>query len=64
MGAHYARHPCAPTPTGPSSGSSRVIRGGAWLGTAGGARSAIRGGNRPTFRNDAIGFRAARAVTP
>ena len=44
-------------PTGPASGSSRVLRGGSW--SHGGAilRSARRHGNTPSHRTSHIGFR-------
>lgn len=44
-------------PTGPSSGSSRVIRGGSWLSGPSAVRSADRGRNTPDYRDDYIGFR-------
>jgi formylglycine-generating enzyme required for sulfatase activity len=44
-------------PVGPTSGSSRVLRGGCWYGTARYCRSAIRDGSAPTIRNGIIGFR-------
>jgi formylglycine-generating enzyme required for sulfatase activity len=47
-------------PAGASSGSSRVRRGGGWLGSAGSVRSANRGYYDPDDRNDDIGFRLAR----
>ncbi|MGI9465662.1 MAG: formylglycine-generating enzyme family protein [Rubripirellula sp.] len=37
-------------PTGPASGSDRVIRGGGWNGTAEICRSASRGGDSPSIR--------------
>jgi len=51
---------CAQTdPTGPSSGSLRVLRGGSWSINAGGCRVFSRGGNYPGFCNDYYGFRLA-----
>ena len=47
-------------PSGPSSGSFRVIRGGSWFGLAGLCRSASRYSDDPGPRNDLIGFRLAR----
>ena len=44
-------------PTGPSSGSSRVVRGGDWLNNAEGCRSAYRSGDGPAYRWDSSGFR-------
>ncbi|MBI4402050.1 MAG: formylglycine-generating enzyme family protein [Nitrospirae bacterium] len=48
-------------PTGPSSGSYRVIRGGSWRVFADHVRSANRGTRAsPTYRGRAIGFRCAQ----
>ncbi|MBI9104603.1 MAG: SUMF1/EgtB/PvdO family nonheme iron enzyme [Spirochaetales bacterium] len=46
-------------PTGPSSGSTRVLRGGGWLDSASFCRVAGRGGNFPGAEHDGIGFRPA-----
>jgi uncharacterized repeat protein (TIGR02543 family) len=46
-------------PTGPSSGSDRVVRGGSWDSVAGFCRVSDRGGNAPGNRNDDLGFRLA-----
>ena len=46
-------------PTGPSTGSYRVIRGGCWLDLAGCCRSAIRYRLEPGDRNGGLGFRLA-----
>ena len=46
-------------PTGPSSGSGRVGRGGSWSSGAGGCRSALRRGSRPDARSSVLGFRLA-----
>jgi len=48
-------------PTGPSSGSYRVNRGGSWSHGAGSCRSADRGGLEPGRRGDDLGFRLSRA---
>lgn len=46
-------------PTGPSSGSSRVLRGGGWFDVARACRSSLRGFNSPSLRNSHNGFRLA-----
>ena len=46
-------------PTGPSSGSNRVIRGGGWGNGAWNCRSADRDWYVPGFRDDNLGFRLA-----
>jgi formylglycine-generating enzyme len=48
-------------PTGPSSGSVRVLRGGSWRLNAGLCRSANRIRNPPTIRLDRIGLRVVVA---
>jgi len=47
-------------PTGPSSGSRRVIRGGCWLNNARDCRSALRRSGAPDVRGHDLGFRLAR----
>ena len=44
-------------PTGPSSGSYRVFRGGSWNFSAHACRSAYRLSNVPSLRGNAMGFR-------
>jgi len=44
-------------PTGPTTGSDRVNRGGGWLSNAWGCRSADRSGNAPSNRLSILGFR-------
>jgi formylglycine-generating enzyme required for sulfatase activity len=46
-------------PSGPSSGSNRVSRGGSWINGAGRTRSAERRGGDPGGRFDFLGFRPA-----
>jgi formylglycine-generating enzyme required for sulfatase activity len=49
-------------PTGPSTGSIRVFRGGSWYdGGAQGCRSAVRNGGSPGSRYGNLGFRLLRA---
>jgi formylglycine-generating enzyme required for sulfatase activity len=52
----------APTvnPTGPSAGSLRIVRGGAWGSNANFCRSSKRYAVSPTLKNGSIGFRVAR----
>ena len=47
-------------PTGPESGSARVVRGGSWGGGAGRCRSAVRDWRDPGNRSRNLGFRLAR----
>ncbi len=49
-------------PSGPESGSARVIRGGCWLDGADYCRSASRGWIDPASRAGNVGFRLARKV--
>jgi formylglycine-generating enzyme required for sulfatase activity/predicted Ser/Thr protein kinase len=46
-------------PTGASTGSSRVLRGGGWYYAAAGCRSAYRRGSGPSDRDNDLGFRLA-----
>ena len=48
-------------PTGPSSGSNRVIRGGSWYYDARNARAANRDWNDPGIRGENLGFRLVRS---
>ena len=49
-------------PTGPESGSYRVLRGAAWCSPPIGCRSATRYLRAPEFRSDYVGFRVAFEV--
>ena len=49
-------------PSGPASGSFRVVRGGSWIYDAVNCRSANRYSNAPSVRNNGIGFRLSRTV--
>jgi formylglycine-generating enzyme required for sulfatase activity len=49
-------------PTGPDSGTRRVLRGGSWLNDPVLLRSAARDYNTPDFRHDYIGVRCARGA--
>ncbi|MBN1290575.1 MAG: SUMF1/EgtB/PvdO family nonheme iron enzyme [Candidatus Latescibacteria bacterium] len=56
---YYGKSP-ENNPTGPSSGSDRVIRGGSWIENAKGCRSARRKGYNPQKDYSDIGFRIVR----
>ncbi len=47
----------ATDPSGPASGSSRVVRGGSWDYNARDTRSADRNHDSPGFRHNSLGFR-------
>jgi len=51
-------------PTGPGSGTYRVLRGGSWHDNVNYLRCANRYGYYPYYSNILIGFRAARTITP
>jgi len=55
---YYKKSP-AENPSGPDSGSSRVLRGGSWLRGPEDLRCAARGWSGPSNRGDGIGFRCA-----
>ncbi len=48
-------------PTGPTTGSYRVFRGGSWSSNSGSCRASNRGGGTPSVTLNVIGFRVARA---
>ena len=58
--AYYASSP-ARNPAGPSSGDTRVLRGGSWDNGGGGVRAAYRFGVNPDFGLGSSGFRCARS---
>jgi len=47
-------------PSGPSTGSNRVFRGGGWGYNSGDCRASFRSGSGPGYANGFVGFRAAR----
>jgi formylglycine-generating enzyme required for sulfatase activity len=59
-GAEYYAASPEDDPTGPDSGSDRVLRGSSWGGGPDSDRSATRGRNAPDFRYVRNGFRVAR----
>jgi formylglycine-generating enzyme required for sulfatase activity len=48
-------------PTGPATGTYRVLRGGSWVSNTNDVRSSNRNGITPYATDDVIGFRVARA---
>jgi formylglycine-generating enzyme required for sulfatase activity len=62
-GEDYYKQSSEKDPTGPTSGSSRVLRGGSWYFTSRGSRSALRGRLAADFRfNFYVGFRLVREL--
>jgi formylglycine-generating enzyme required for sulfatase activity len=59
--SYYAKSP-TDDPTGPATGSYRVIRGGSWLSPAWRCRSANRYWNEPIVRGIFVGFRVCRVL--
>ncbi len=49
-------------PKGPTSGTSRVLRGGSWDNYPHNLRCAYRNGDEPTFRYNSVGVRCAQDV--
>jgi sulfatase modifying factor 1 len=60
---YYANSPKR-NPTGPTSGETRVVRGGAWNWNISTMRIASRTPNQPTYTYNNTGFRCAEDVTP
>jgi len=58
-GDNYYSTPNQDNPLGPSSGSTRVLRGGSWGGYSGGCRASYRNDGGPGCE-DCVGFRVAR----
>ncbi len=54
--SYYSNSPSS-NPTGPTSGSLRVLRGGSWYSSALDLRSAARTGNHPVSRSTGLGLR-------
>jgi formylglycine-generating enzyme required for sulfatase activity len=57
---YYSQSQSSTNPQGPTSGSSRVLRGGSWLMWPYNVRCAGRSGGLPSGRSYEIGFRYAR----
>ncbi len=64
----YGKYPTdrATDPSGPSSGSDRMLRGGSWWNNYGPGynRSAYRNSDNPDVISDDIGFRLALRAIP
>ena len=60
----YGSYPAgaATNPTGPSTGSYRVVRGGDWYTYLDNCRSANRTNDIPSYRYNVLGFRPARSL--
>jgi formylglycine-generating enzyme required for sulfatase activity len=56
-GSNYYSNGNQTDPSGPTSGSYRVVRGGSWYDVAGGLRSAFRSDFGPDGRCNGLGFR-------
>jgi formylglycine-generating enzyme required for sulfatase activity len=61
-GKDYYKQSPERNPSGPNSGTSRVLRGGSWSNLAYHARTANRGAGTPVTGNALIGFRCARGL--
>jgi formylglycine-generating enzyme required for sulfatase activity len=61
---YYTESASAPNPTGPVTGTERVLRGGSWAEKPNAVTLANRAWALPTFHTDQIGFRCARDVQP
>ncbi len=59
---YYKKNP-KENPKGPSSGESKVLRGGSWHGSSIRCRCAFRGYDGPGNGDDDVGFRCARTLT-
>jgi formylglycine-generating enzyme required for sulfatase activity len=56
-GSDYYKNAPKENPTGPKSGTHRVMRGGSWYVFARSLRCAFRGRGRPSYRIGDVGFR-------
>ncbi len=57
---NYYHHGSMTDPCGSSSGRSRVMRGGSWVGSTWFLRSSFRNAESPSNRSNALGFRLVR----
>ena len=60
FGDHYYSDSPASDPPGPSSGSNRVLRDGAWINDSNYLRASERDGVSSGFASHTVGFRVAR----
>jgi len=56
-GGKYYQSSSSDNPTGPTSGSDRVVRGVSWRDDPGNLRAALRGSQSPDGAGDDLGFR-------
>ncbi len=61
-GEDYYKQSSEKDPTGPTSGSARVVRGGSWVLSSRATRSADRGRGGAGFRGNFLGFRLVREL--
>jgi formylglycine-generating enzyme required for sulfatase activity len=61
-GEEYYAQQISDNPTGPDTGESRVLRGGAWKHERWWVRCAARHWAEPTYQNAAVGFRCASSL--
>lgn len=61
---HKGDYPSEPTtdPSGPSTGTTRVVRGGSWRDTAERARVSARAEHPPSHHDTTVGFRMVRSL--
>jgi sulfatase modifying factor 1 len=59
-GSYYGSPDSVESPTGPTSGPYRVLRGGDWIYSAYYCRAASRGNSSPSYSGRIDGFRTVR----
>ncbi len=59
----YYRSAPSKNPSGPSSGSHKVVRGGSWASAVQHLRVAFRNWSSPSYLNSGVGFRCVRNAT-
>jgi formylglycine-generating enzyme required for sulfatase activity len=63
-GVSFYSHGLQVNPTGPQTGTDKIVRGGSWNNHHWGVRTTMRGDYRPINRSYYIGFRCAYPVEP